>query len=97
MKHYSHNEEKNKTNNSKFFAVEILDQRSEIALITNIVHPDISALKRSIEVNEQRKVTVLNINEIKSLDKYNLFIIYQPNSKFQSVFDYIKKSNSKMD
>jgi len=95
--------EKNKTNNSKFFAVEVLDQRSEIALITDIVHPDISVLKRSIESNEQRKVTLLKINDpslgeqakqIKELDKYNLFIIYQPNSKFSSVFNHIKKSNS---
>lgn len=86
--------EKNKTNNTKYFAVEILDQRSEIALITDIVHPDISTLKRSIEVNEQRKVNILNTKEIKSLDKFNLFIIYQPNSKFQSVFDHIKNSNS---
>jgi hypothetical protein len=86
--------EKNKTNNSKYFAVEILDQRSEIALITDIAHPDISVLKRSIEVNEQRKVKVLKVNEIKELDIYNLFIIYQPNSKFQSVFDHIKNSNS---
>lgn len=86
--------EKNKANNSKFFAVEVLDQRSEIALITDIVHPDISALKRSIEVNEQRKVTVINTKEIKLLDKYNLFLIYQPNAKFQSVFDHIKNSNS---
>ncbi len=86
--------EKNKTNNSKYFAVEILDQRSEIALITDINHPDISVLKRSIEVNEQRKVNVVNIKEIKSLDEFNLFIIYQPNSKFQSVFNYIKNRNS---
>ncbi|MEQ3662627.1 MAG: hypothetical protein ABNG96_08060, partial [Flavobacterium sp.] len=86
--------EKNKTNNSKYFAVEILDQRSEIALIADINHPDISAVKRSIEVNEQRKVITLKVNEIKSLEKYNLFVIYQPNSKFQSVFDHIKNSNS---
>ncbi|WP_320814804.1 hypothetical protein [Flavobacterium sp.] len=86
--------EKNKTNNSKFFAVEILDQRSEIALITDIIHPDISALKRSIEVNEQRKVKVLKVNEVKELDKYNLFVIYQPNSKFLTAFNHIEKSKS---
>uniref|UniRef100_UPI004048F355 hypothetical protein n=1 Tax=Flavobacterium sp. TaxID=239 RepID=UPI004048F355 len=86
--------EKNKTNNSKFFAVEVLDQRSEIALITDINHPDISALKRSIEGNEQRKVTILKMDEIKELDQYNLFIIYQPNSKFLTVFKHLKNSKS---
>lgn len=95
--------EKNKTNNSKFFAVEVLDQRSEVALISDMVHPDISALKRSIEGNEQRKVTILKVNDPSiseqakqnnELDKYNLFIIYQPNSKFSTVFNHIKKTNS---
>lgn len=80
----------NKINNSKQFAVEVLDQRSEIAIIADINHPDISALKRSISVNEQRKVTILKINEISDLKKFNLFILYQPNSKFTSVFNYIK-------
>lgn len=91
--------EKNKANNSKFFAVEVLDQRSEIALITDINHPDVSALKRSIEVNEQRKVTIIKTNELnlneqakqnKGLDSYNLFILYQPNLKFATVFRHIK-------
>ena len=86
--------EKNKINNFKLFTVEMLDQRSEIAIITDINHPDIGTLKRSIEVNEQRKVTILNINEIKKLDNFNLFIIYQPTQKFSSIFNHIKNSKS---
>lgn len=78
--------EKNTYNNSKKFAVDILDQRSEIALVSTINHPDISAIKRSIEVNQQRKVTIVNPKEIKSLQNYSLLILYQPNPAFSAVF-----------
>ena len=79
--------EKNTFNNSKNFAVEVIDQRSEIALISTINHPDLSALKRSIEVNQQRKVTIIKPNEIKALEKYNVLILYQPDATFKTIVD----------
>jgi hypothetical protein len=82
--------EKNTYNNTKKFAIDVLDQRSEIALVSSINHPDISALKRSIDVNKQRKVTVLNPKEIKSLQKYSLLILYQPDPSFSTVFEQNK-------
>lgn len=82
--------EKNTVNNAKNFAVEVIDQRSEIALISAINHPDLGALKRSIETNQQRKVSIVNPNEIKSLQGYNVLILYQPNASFQSVFEQNK-------
>lgn len=82
--------EKNTVNNDKNFAVEVIDQRSEIALISAINHPDLGALKRSIETNQQRKVSIVKPNEIKSLQGYNVLILYQPNASFQSVFEQNK-------
>jgi hypothetical protein len=82
--------EKNKYNNVKNFAVEIIDQRSEIALIASINHPDLGAIKRSIEANAQRKVTLVNPINIKSLENYNVLIYYQPNSDFKTVFELNK-------
>jgi len=82
--------EKNTYNNSKKFAIDVLDQRSEIALVSSIIHPDISALKRSIEVNLQRKVTVVNPIEIKSLQNYSILILYQPTPSFLPVFEQNK-------
>lgn len=79
--------EKNTYNNHKNFAVEVIDQKSEVALITAINHPDVGALKRSIETNLQRKVTIVNPNKINSLQDYNILILYQPNSEFKSVFE----------
>ncbi len=82
--------EKNKTNNTKTFAVEILDQRTEIAIISDINHPDIGVLKRSIEVNQQRKVNLVKPNEINDLKKYSLLIFYQPNASFKAIVEQNK-------
>lgn len=82
--------EKNTVNNTKNFAVEIIDQRSEIALISAINHPDLGALKRSIETNQQRKVSIVKPNEIKTLQEYNVLILYQPTTAFKSIFDQNK-------
>ena len=82
--------EKNTVNNVKNFAVEIIDQRSEIALISAINHPDLGTLKRSIETNQQRKVSIVKPNEIKSLQEYNVLILYQPTTAFKSIFDQNK-------
>ncbi len=79
--------EKNSYNNTKNFAVEVIDQKTNIAIISELNHPDIGALKRSIETNSQRKVTILKPNEIKSLSDYNVLILYQPSSNFKSVFE----------
>ncbi|NHN25880.1 hypothetical protein FIA58_009355 [Flavobacterium jejuense] len=86
----SSKDEKNKMNNFKNFIVEVIDQRTEIAIISDIIHPDLSALKRSIEVNQQRKVTLLKPNEIRNIRDYNLLILYQPNNTFKSIFDQNK-------
>ncbi|MFT3796246.1 hypothetical protein [Flavobacterium sp.] len=82
--------EKNSYNNVKNFAVEVIDQKTEIAIVSSIAHPDIAALKRSIESNPQRKVTIVKPREINSLSDYNVLILYQPNADFKSVFDKAK-------
>jgi hypothetical protein len=89
----SKEKEKNSYNNTKNFAVDVIDQKTNIALISAINHPDIGALKRSIESNAQRKVTVLKPNQISSLENYNVLIFYQPNNNFKAVFD-LAKSNA---
>ncbi|MFE3871635.1 hypothetical protein ACFX5F_10410 [Flavobacterium sp. ZS1P70] len=82
--------EKNAFNNNKNFAVEVIDQKTNVAIISAINHPDIAALKRAIETNAQRKVTIIKPNDIKSLQDYNVLILYQPTSEFKSVFDTAK-------
>ena len=82
--------EKNTVNNAKNFAVEVIDQRSEIALISAINHPDLGVLKRSIETNQQRKVSILKPDEVKSLQNYNILVLYQPTTSFKAIFEQNK-------
>src|SRR5699024_35453 len=43
--------EKNIENNQQSFAIDVLDSNGKIALVTQITHPDIGTLKRSLEQN----------------------------------------------
>ena len=83
----SKEQEKNTYNNVKNFAVEVIDQKTEVALVSSISHPDLGAIKRSIETNAQRKVTIIKPNQISSLTNYNVLILYQPNVEFKAIFD----------
>ena len=89
----SKEQEKNTYNNIKNFAVEVIDQKSEVAIFSAINHPDLGALKRSIETNLQRKVTIVNPNKINSLQDYNILVLYQPTSEFKSIFEANKNAN----
>ena len=83
----SNEKEKNTYNNTKNFAVEIIDQKTNVAIVSAINHPDIGAIKRAIESNAQRKVTVFKPNSINLLQDYNVLILYQPTNDFKSVFE----------
>ncbi|WP_348812544.1 hypothetical protein [Flavobacterium maritimum] len=83
----SNEKEKNTYNNTKNFAVEVIDQKTNIAIVSAINHPDIGALKRSIESNVQRKVTIVKPESISSLEDYNILVFYQPTAAFKSVFE----------
>ena len=83
----SSEKEKNTYNNNFNFAVDVIDQKTEIALISSFNHPDLGALKRAIESNAQRKVTLLKPKETNDLSKYNIVILYQPTIEFRSFFE----------
>ena len=85
--------EKNTFNNVKNFAVEVIDQKTTIAIVSSINHPDIGVLKRAIESNLQHKVTLVKPNEVKYLQDYNVLILYQPTTAFKSIFDANSKAN----
>lgn len=82
--------EKNKENNKKQFAVEVIDQVTNVLIVSDIVHPDIGSLDKSISSIEQRKVTVKKPTEaIKILDDFQLIILFQPNANFKIVMDKV--------
>ncbi len=89
--------ERNTVNNSKRVAIEVIDEKTNVAIISNILHPDIGALTKSIESNEQRSVSLKRPSvKLADLEDVDIFILYQPNATFKPVFDYIeqKKANS---
>lgn len=84
--------EKNTINNSKELALEVIDEKTNIGIIASIMHPDIGALKKSIEVNEQREVQILKPNvSLGELENIDVFILYQPNTSFKGIYEFIEK------
>jgi hypothetical protein len=87
-------DEKNKTNNSKQFAVEVIDQATNVLVISKITHPDLGALKKAVTSNERRTITFKKPAEaVNILNDYQLVILYQPDRSFASVFSEIEKLN----
>jgi len=88
--------EQNTLNNVKTFSINVIEEKSEILILTSIIHPDIGMFKKAIEGNKQRSVTISNIADFKgNLRDYQLVILYQPTSEFKNIFNDInsKKLN----
>ncbi|WP_224482764.1 VWA domain-containing protein [Robertkochia aurantiaca] len=86
--------EANTDNNSRRFAVEVIDTRNKIALISAISHPDLGALRQVLESNERREVVFLSPGETFEVADFSLFIVYQPDNRFDKVLDVIQNSRS---
>jgi len=85
-------DEKNTTNNVKQFAVEVIDQATNVLIVSKIMHPDVGALKKSITTNEQRRVSIKSPSEASSiLNDFQLILLYQPDRSFMKVFSEIEK------
>ncbi|MCP4975507.1 MAG: VWA domain-containing protein [Maribacter sp.] len=86
--------EKNKSNNLKNVAIEVIDEKTNVALVSELLHPDVGALKKSIESNEQRLVSIVKPTvDLKELVDFDLFILYQPTASFKRIYDYIVKGS----
>lgn len=89
--------EKNTANNEKLLALEVLDEKTNVAIISNVQHPDIGALKKAIESNEQRLVSIYRPDtDLSKLQEVDVYILYQPDASFDKVYKQIqlRKSNS---
>jgi hypothetical protein len=88
--------EKNTPNNVKYFAVEVIDQSTNVLVVSSIIHPDLGALKKAITSNEQRKFQIKKPSEALSLlNDSQLVILYQPDRTFAGVYtelDRLKKN-----
>ncbi len=88
------NQEKNTKNNLKNFAIEVIDQKTKIVIVSSIVHPDIGMLKKSIESNKLRTVTFKKpLESIEILNDYELVLLYQPDRSFKKVYEELESLN----
>ncbi|NHF60153.1 VWA domain-containing protein [Flavobacteriaceae bacterium TP-CH-4] len=84
--------ERNTTNNQRTTAIEVIDEKTNIAIISDLLHPDIGMLKKSIESNEQRAVSIKKPNtDLKGLEEIDLFILYQPTASFRAIYNYVQQ------
>ena len=88
-------EERNIVNNKRTTSIEVIDEKTKIALISDMLHPDLGTLKKAIESNEQRSVSILKPNVSNSaLEEMDLFIFYQPTIRFRNSMEFAQRKNS---
>lgn len=84
-------------NNSQTIFVEVIDGRQKILIIANSPHPDITALKQSIEINKNYSVKVALAPDASKTDieEAGLVMLHQLPSVSNNARDIIKQSASK--
>ncbi|WP_111707526.1 VWA domain-containing protein [Lutibacter citreus] len=82
--------ELNVLNNKKSFSINVIEETSKILILSSIIHPDLGMLKKSIESNKQRSVSIKNISDFKgNISDFQLIILYQPSKDFETVMKEI--------
>lgn len=65
-------------NNSKDIFVDVLDARQKILILANSPHPDITAIRQTIEANKNYQVEIAFINSLtKNVGTYDFVILHQ--------------------
>ncbi|WP_423818873.1 VWA domain-containing protein [Salinimicrobium sp. TIG7-5_MAKvit] len=85
--------EKNLLNNTREFAVEVIDERTKVLIAYSVLHPDLGALQNAIEANQQREVELQPITQVSDTKGYQLVILYQPDSRFKPMMDGLQEQN----
>ena len=79
-------EEKNTENNNSTVYIEVLESKQKLLLISDIVHPDISAISKAISSNDNYELTISTKDGFDgSYSDYNLIIAYQTNIEFDLI------------
>lgn len=82
-------------NNQKDIYVEVLDGRQNILILANAPHPDIKALKLSIEENENYQVTTQFFNDFDgNVKPFSLVIVHQISNNLQSKIKQLNDANT---
>ncbi len=85
--------EKNTENNQQPFVIEVVDESTQILLLSAFPHPDVGAIKKSILQNKQRQVDLKTPTDAIDYSNYQLVILYQPGADFKEVYKKIEAFN----
>jgi hypothetical protein len=85
--------ERNTSNNSLNFYIDVLDGRQKVLLLGMAPHPDLGALKSAIAANENYELTTSIYSDFKkSFKEYDLVMLHQSsNSKLVPIDQNLKK------
>ncbi len=82
----SFDQEKNRVNNNSNFSVQVLDDKANILLLYDHLHPDIGFWQRMAIQDNRRKIEVTHISDFnRDFTHYSFVIVMQPNIKFERV------------
>ena len=85
--------ERNTYNNKRRLSIEVIDEKTRIGLVSEVMHPDLGALIKAIESNSQRSVALLGPTISKEeLSEYNMLILYQPTPTFSGILQYVQEA-----
>ena len=89
--------EVNFKNNSKQIITEVIDSKQKVLILANSPHPDISAIRQALELNQNFEIDFFLAAKFnKSIQAYNLIVLHQLPSIYNSgtaVLSQINKSN----
>lgn len=86
--------EENLVNNTFNFSVKVLDDKANILLLYDHLHPDIGFWQRMAGQDNRRKIEVTHISEFnQELSRYSFVIIMQPNTKFDRIMRLLEEKS----
>ncbi len=85
--------ERNTYNNKRRLSIEVIDEKTRIGLVSEVMHPDLGALIKAIESNSQRSVDLVGPALSKEeLSEYDMLILYQPTPTFSGILQYVQEA-----
>ena len=79
-------------NNNKKFAIEALNEKIDVAFVSELTHPDLGAYSAILRNKEKFNLDLLKPKDfVENPAKYEMALIYQPNNNFVKVFESLEK------
>jgi hypothetical protein len=83
-------------NNSKEFFVDVLDARQKLLILANAPHPDVSALRQTLERNKNYQVAVAVINDLKvKVEDFDFVVLHNLPSQRNDASAVLNTLNSR--